>query len=195
MLLEKLASAISFKTFGGTLVDDNPLHIGLFQKKSKQGGLRMYFSEKPHRIFRFPCYPWPMEIPNEFLLNTPGNPTSFLIDPWNFDMLFLQYPWIFHVLNHPEPPCLDFFWNSPFIDLVFKCFAYSWFVQNSQGTVHVISASWNAVDDLILKKKLWSLFMDGVQLAQGLCHFKETVYFLPLSSQKFLVLILSTLEG
>ena len=37
--------------------------------------------------------------------------------------------------------------------------------------------------------------MDGFQLAQSLCHFKETVYFLPLSSQKFLVLILSTLEG
>ena len=35
--------------------------------------------------------------------------------------------------------------------------------------------------------------MDGVQLPQG-C-FEEAVYFLPLSSQKFLVLILPTLEG
>ena len=37
--------------------------------------------------------------------------------------------------------------------------------------------------------------MDGVQLPQGESHFEEAVYFLPLSSQKFLVLILSTLEG
>ena len=40
-----------------------------------------------------------------------------------------------------------------------------------------------------LKKKqtLWPLFMDGVQLPQGWCHFKEAVYFLPISSQIFLV--------
>ena len=37
--------------------------------------------------------------------------------------------------------------------------------------------------------------MDGVQLPQGLSHFEEAVYFLPLSSQKFLVLILLTSEG
>ena len=37
--------------------------------------------------------------------------------------------------------------------------------------------------------------MDGIQLPQGYSHFKEAVYFLPLSSQKFLVLILSTSEG
>ena len=37
--------------------------------------------------------------------------------------------------------------------------------------------------------------MDGVQLPQGYSQFKEAVYFLPLSSQKFLVLILSTSEG
>ena len=38
-------------------------------------------------------------------------------------------------------------------------------------------------------------FMDGVQLPQGYSHFKDTVYFLPPSSQKFLVLILSSSEG
>ena len=38
-----------------------------------------------------------------------------------------------------------------------------------------------------IKKPLQSLFMDGVQLPQGQSHFKEAVYFLPLSSQKFLV--------
>ena len=37
--------------------------------------------------------------------------------------------------------------------------------------------------------------MDGVQLPQGYSHFEEAVYFLPLSSQKFLVLILLTLKG
>ena len=42
---------------------------------------------------------------------------------------------------------------------------------------------------------LWPFFMDGVQLPQGLSHFEEAVYFLPFSSQKFLVLILLTSEG
>ena len=37
--------------------------------------------------------------------------------------------------------------------------------------------------------------MDGVQLPQGYDHYEEAVYFLPLSSQKFLVLILSTSQG
>ena len=37
--------------------------------------------------------------------------------------------------------------------------------------------------------------MDGVKLPQGYSHFEEAVYFLPFSSQKFLVLILSTSEG
>ena len=36
--------------------------------------------------------------------------------------------------------------------------------------------------------------MDGIQLPQGYSHFEEAVYFLPVSSQKFLVLILSTSE-
>ena len=46
-----------------------------------------------------------------------------------------------------------------------------------------------------LKKTLWPLFMNGVQLPQGYSHFEEAVYFLPFCSQKFLVLILSTSEG
>ena len=37
--------------------------------------------------------------------------------------------------------------------------------------------------------------MDGVQLPQGYSHSEQAVYFLPLSSQKFLVLVLSTSEG
>ena len=52
-------------------------------------------------------------------------------------------------------------------------------------------------DTIFFKKTLtlWPLFMDGVQLHQGYSHFEETVYFSPFSSQKFLVLILSTSEG
>ena len=46
------------------------------------------------------------------------------------------------------------------------------------------------------KKKLYGpFFIYGIQLPQGQSHFKEAVYFLPLSSHKFLVLILSTSEG
>ena len=47
----------------------------------------------------------------------------------------------------------------------------------------------------IKKKSLRSFFMDVVQLPEGYSHFKEAVYFLPLSYKKFLVLILSTSEG
>ena len=53
--------------------------------------------------------PRPLEISHDFFLITPENSTSFLIEPWNFYMLFLQYPWKFHVLNLP---CLDFCWKS-----------------------------------------------------------------------------------
>ena len=51
--------------------------------------------------------------------------------------------------------------------------------------------------DLNINKTLnfMALFMDGVLLPQGYSHFEEGVYFLPFSSQKFLVLILSTSEG
>ena len=45
------------------------------------------------------------------------------------------------------------------------------------------------------EKTLWPLFKDGVQLPQGYSHFEEAVYFLPFSSHKFLVLILSSSEG
>ena len=37
----------------------------------------------------------------------------------------------------------------------------------------------------LLKKNLWPLFIDGVQLPQDQSHFEEAVYFLPLSPQKF----------
>ena len=43
-------------------------------------------------------------------------------------------------------------------------------------------------------KNFMAPFMDGVQLPEGLSHFEEAVYFLPLSLQKFLALI-SISEG
>ena len=45
------------------------------------------------------------------------------------------------------------------------------------------------VNIYIWKKTSWSLFMDGVQLPKEPLQFKEAAYFLPLSSQKFMVLI------
>ena len=101
--------------------------------------LRIYFFENPPGIFHFftlpleildktKLNPWifhkivldPLEIPRPknkdpwkfhiYFLVTLGNSTSFLINPWKSHMLFLWYTWKFHILN---PPCLDFFWNSP----------------------------------------------------------------------------------
>ena len=88
----------------------------------------IYLKKNP-RIFRFvtfpleildkaKLYPWKFpgqkqrlsEIQHDFYLITPRNSTSFSIDPWNFHMIFLLYPWKLHALNHPW---LDFFWNSP----------------------------------------------------------------------------------
>ena len=45
------------------------------------------------------------------------------------------------------------------------------------------------------KKNFMPLFVDGAQLPQGYSHLEKAVYFLPLSSQKFLVFILSTSKG
>ena len=52
--------------------------------------------------------------------------------------------------------------------------------------------TWTSILTNKKKTTFLPLFMDGVQLPQGYSHFDEAVYFLPLSSQKFLVLILST---
>ena len=52
---------------------------------------------------------------SKFKNHDAGNSTSFLIDPQNFYMLFLQYHWKFHVFSHPTPPLfyLHFIWNRP----------------------------------------------------------------------------------
>ena len=51
----------------------------------------------------------PWKFHTSTYLNTPGNSTSFLIDPWNFRIFFLQYPWKFHAFNPPPTPCLPLF--------------------------------------------------------------------------------------
>ena len=63
------------------------------------------------------------------------------------------------------------------------------------GPEKIEDAVWENLINKKKKKTLWPLFMDGVQLPQGYSHFEEAVYFLPLSSHKFLVLILPTFEG
>ena len=137
-----MCSCVNKLTHLNWYTTDIPTHktfIGLFQKKSKQGGLDILFWKSPLEILDLSLYPkkfqrkkaftlgnsvnlsathWkflkqkprPMGIPHYFFLNTPGISTYFLIDPWNFHMYFLQDPRKFHVLN---PPCLDFLWNSP----------------------------------------------------------------------------------
>ena len=62
----------------------------------------------------------------------------------------------------------------------------------SYGLLSVLGPSF---PELLFLKILWLLFMDGVQLPQGLSYFEEALKFLLLSSQKYLVLILSTSEG
>ena len=82
-------------------------------------GLRVYFLKIPLEFLDLSLCPrkfwrkqaFPLDIP-WFFLYTSGNSTPFLIDPRNFHMFFLQYPWKFHVLNPRY--CFDFFWNSPF---------------------------------------------------------------------------------
>ena len=98
--------------------DVNKPQNGLFQKKFKQGRLRIYFCENCPAIFHFftlsleipdktKLNHWifhkivldplkipgpktrPMEIPHYFFLVTLRNSTSFLINPQKFHLLFL----------------------------------------------------------------------------------------------------------
>ena len=93
-----------------------------------------------------------------------------------FIMLLILYS--IYVFNVHQ----DYFWMLQFTDRVSSL--------NQQ-------AHWKKYDLHVTfyKKTLWPLLMDGVQLPQGWSHFEEAVSFLPLSSQKFLVLILATSEG
>ena len=99
-----------------------------YSRKKQRRGLRIYFAEIPPGNFKFVTllleipekksfHPWKFskilwhtleiprsknkthEIPHKFLLEQLS--ASFLIDPWNFNIFFLQYPWKFHFLNRP----------------------------------------------------------------------------------------------
>ena len=61
--------------------------------------------------------PRPKEISHQFFFETHRNSTSFLIGPWDFYMPFLQYPWIGNSMYWTLGPCLDFFWNSPLLEM------------------------------------------------------------------------------
>ena len=63
-----------------------------------------------------------MKIPHDFFLITPRKSTSFLIDSWNFHVLFFQYPQNSMPSTPPpsSPLCLHFFWNSPFLFMWLK---------------------------------------------------------------------------
>ena len=66
----------------------------------------------------------------------------------------------------------------------------------TQLTQTLLYGNQNYHPSINLKQKLYdSFFMDGVELPQGYSNFEEAVYLLPLSPQKFLVLILRTSEG
>ena len=63
-----------------------------------------------------------MKIPHDFFLITARKSTSFLIDSWNFHVLFFQYPQNSMPSTPPpsSPLCLHFFWNSPFLFMWLK---------------------------------------------------------------------------
>ena len=96
---------------------------GILQKKSKQGGLRIYFFENSLEFFYFnpgssrQNKAQPLDIAHNcvrsigkseaknqspgnatlLFLITLGNSTLFLINLWKFHMLFIWYPWKFHI--------------------------------------------------------------------------------------------------
>ena len=53
----------------------------------------------------------------------------------------------------------------------------------------IVSLSTLTIFPVFLKKTLWPLFMDVVQLSLGYRATTRTVYFLPLNPEEFLVLI------
>ena len=80
----------------------------------------------PWKFCKIVCHP--LEIPRSktktqenfplvFLYKTPINSTSFLIGPWDFHVPFLQYPWSGNSMYSTLGPCLDFFWNSPSLEM------------------------------------------------------------------------------
>ena len=97
------------------------LHNSVFQKKSKQKGLRIYFSGKNPGVFRFVTLS--LEIPEKasfhqwkfskivcFFLNTLGNFISFLIDPLEFRHALSSIPL---EISCPQLSLFIFFLEQP----------------------------------------------------------------------------------
>ena len=79
---------------------------GLFQKKYKQGWLRIYSFEKLHGIFHFSYSTpgnsrqnkaQPLDIPQNCVRSL-GNFKTKNKDPWKFHLIFLAHPWKFHFI-------------------------------------------------------------------------------------------------
>ena len=89
--------------WGHTFLKNAPIILDLSGRPYKFWRKQAFIPGNSAKLFDTPWKfqhqkPTPMEIPHIFF-NTLGISTYFLIDPWNFHMLFLQYPWKFHVLN------------------------------------------------------------------------------------------------
>ena len=89
----------------------------------------------PYKIPR-PKTKTPLEIPHYFFF-TLGNSTSFLDNPWKFNMLFLWYPWPwkFHILNS-----LLFFFFSGIAHCIssFKGYVLQKFVKYNQQVFYFL---------------------------------------------------------
>ena len=116
------------------------------------------------------CYNF--SISSNLDLHRPGLFNLFL--PSNTSIVV--FPFIGKFWSHC---CLSFHW------LTFKL--KRWYLSIIQLTTILV---------LISKKKLYGPFLwIGSTVSRLQSHYEETVYFLPLSPQEFLVLILSTWEG
>ena len=105
---------------------ENLIWLLLFQKKSKQGGWGYTFSKIPKHFSFFyftpgnsrqsKAQPW---IFHKIVFGPIGNSKTKNKDPWKFRTIFSWSPLeIAHAISpleipYPQPPCLDFFWNSP----------------------------------------------------------------------------------
>ena len=79
-------------------------------------------------------------------------------------------------------------------------FSLNWFFQDHLGehdfflgdSFRKTNSHCNCNLEFKILPTLWPLHMDGIELPQGHSHFEETIYFMPLSSQKFLLRVLSS---
>ena len=118
--------------------DVNKPQNGLFQKKIKQGGggkLRIYFCENCPGIFD--SFTLSLKIPDKtklkpWIFHTVVLPRSFRNskaknkDPWKFHIFSwspLEIPGAISLIPleipYPQPPCLEFFWNSPIVSYIY----------------------------------------------------------------------------